>query len=477
MDFTLFNKQNLDSCGTAIFKIVGDNEGEDNIFNFMSTKQIIPKQPVNIKPQLYIKGCIIRQPRTINRINTYNCRTQRITSRIEYVLQGAEVYSSHELEAIEDVFHSRTLYLNGHKIQLDTTSIFEPLDENFPNKFRLVVPFYECEKRQSFGCKRNILYGGGKLTFGIPEELDSDTYMTDGGTQLGGYSALLDYYRGLNNTVSVTDIDIDTVETDIKFSHIFDVERNGYVDNSFYAGKVSPSNKVYGLVLSEPDAYNELSRGMNIGYSPDIVIGDITVEYEPDLSIQIGVIEVIYDACTVMPRNEWECNYGDSYITYNEGNKYLNLNIVNYNADFNYSQGSETEIMPSDGYFTFIGITEPITQGSIIGIDINDVPYTGEIVYTIEEGVGVTFDPIPVLNNDEVTVRYNYINGMENQIIAYIDGYCLPDETIALSNADDAQIPVGAQLTIQDNGVIYWSGVPTNVNEDYVSINLSNLKF
>lgn len=216
---------------------------------------------------------------------------------------------------------------------------------------------------------------------------------------------------------------------------------------------------------------------MNIGYSPDIVIGDITVEYEPDLSIQIGVIEVIYDACTVMPRNEWECNYGDSYITYNEGNKYLNLNIVNYNADFNYSQGSETEIMPSDGYFTFIGITEPITQGSIIGIDINDVPYTGEIVYTIEEGVGVTFDPIPVLNNDEVTVRYNYINGMENQIIAYIDGYCLPDETIALSNADDAQIPVGAQLTIQDNGVIYWSGVPTNVNEDYVSINLSNLKF
>src|SRR5690606_14383068 len=336
MDLTYLNNENLDECGKAIFTLTADNGGEDNIFTHL--EQSKSAATLGIKEKVYIKGCIKRMPRDIIRQISYNCRLQKVSSTVRYELQSVDIYTPEKMDEIERIFHSKNLYLNGHKIQFEGGTVFEPISDNFPNEFRLRVIISECEQRQIFGCVKqglNILPDIDDITFGVPDNAVTDVFFSDNGIRVANdYFELLEYFSTLENVVIVTNVYVELANTDVHFKYIFAVERSGYVPTSFYFHKVSTANKVYGVILSEPDNYNELSRGMNSeGNCEAPRIGTITVTQNTCQAPIVGETSVSFSPCDVLARNGWYCHDDtDNNVKYVGGQRLLNMRIFNDNV-------------------------------------------------------------------------------------------------------------------------------------------------
>lgn len=479
---TRFNNENLNECGKPVFKLVGDNGNDDNVFTHYERKPGNSLNVVSKSERLYIVGCLIRNPREITRQISQNCRVQKVSSTVTYQLQGSFMYSPEKIDEIERLFHSKHIYLNDVEIQFEGGQVFETIGEDFPNQFRLNVTISECLKWQIFGCDRPaesiVLNPDIKLTFGIPEKQSRDIYFDDSGIKIASnYTELLEYYGSRPEVISVTDIDMETVQTDVKFNRIFQIEYDRQTPDPFYYDKFSASNKVYGLQLSTPDAFNELSRGMNVGTCTDISIIGTEIISKACTDISLGSIMIIKHSCQVVDMGNWKPYNSENNILSNGLDTYLNLSLFNPDISQStstfqtgYSHVGDNETICN------IPLNEHIPEGyEIISVTLNDVEISG--AYTYLDGF-LNVDPcINFVESDNLKV---FCESTESEgfigAIGQISGMCSPSDTIEFTSDDDSQIPVGTVLTLTNTGLIMWNGPVTNYTEIGGIISISNLK-
>lgn len=487
---TRFNDENLNDCGKPIFTLIGDNGGVSNVFTHYERGQ----DPFVLKPELkkvdkiYIEGCIIRNPREITRQISQNCRLQKVSSTVTYQLQGSNVYTPEKVDEIERIFHSKTLTLNGIEIQFEGGQVFEALGEDFPNQFKLNVTISECLKWQIFGCGDEIpgqerQQESSVMTFAIPNRQSSDTYFNDNGLKVADdYEGLLNYYDSQEQVLSVTDIDTSDIQTNVPFAKIFKVEYFKETPDPFYYDKFSPSNKVFGLRLSSPDAYNELSRGMNSGSCSNVSVDSFEVITVDCSEISIQSVEITMMACEVVPILQWRALKGENLIRSADAESLLSISLFNPEMRL---------IEPETGLVSYvhdrdnetlcdIEMDGPIPDGAIVeSILLNG---TTELLdshtFIISGGNIVTLTPCIYAQFDDTVVLSYRVGGEDNYIgpIGQISGMCTPETTISFTNSDDAKIPVGSTLTIYNTGLMTWEGKLTSYLPEYGAIELSNIK-
>lgn len=91
--------------------------------------------------------------------------------------------------------------------------------------------------------------------------------------------------------------------------------------------------------------------------------------------------------------------------------------------------------------------------------------YRNQVTFSIK-----TFNETIVAAPDE-EVLINY------EIIGVIDGAARPVTMVVLSNANNETIPIGVFITIDNRGLIRYSGTPTAANETGATIELNNLVY
>lgn len=485
---TRFNNENLNDCGKAVFTLIGDNGGESNLFTHYERAQ----DPMSTAPDLkkvdkiYIEGCIIRNPRDITRQISQNCRLQKVSSLVTYQLQGSNVYTPEKVDEIERIFHSKTLTLNGIDIQFEGGQVFEDLGEDFPNQFKLNVTISECMKWQIFGCgdentTTERVEVGPEITYAIPARQVSSVYFNDNGLKVAdSYEGLLNYYRGQENVTAVTDIDIEEAQTDVNFSKIFKVAYFKESPDPFYYDKFSPSNKVYGLKLSSPDAYNELSRGMNIGKCESITIESFEVISVECTDISIESVNIVMTACEIIPILGWSQFKGGNTIKMEGEDVLLTLSL--FNPDFKYIDpitGSLSYEHPRDNEILCdVELDGTLPAGAVVNsILFNSIEIMNDHTFTIS-GNMLTLNPcLNIYYGDTVVLSYT-VGGAEQYIgqIGQINGMCSPQFEVILTSENDSQIPEGATLSIDTAGLVYWDGPLTSYNSNFGLLELKNIK-
>ena len=492
MDLTIFNNENISDCGKSIFTIIGDNGNENNVFTHYEEVPSGTLKRIKKQDKVYIEGCLIRRPREILRLISQNCRTQKVSSKVQYELQGSVIYNPEKVDEIERIFHSKDLFLNGIKIQFEGGAVFEPISESFPNEFRLRVLISECEKYQIFGCSQvnkfdydAIITDGGVetdggtdiMTFGIPANSLNKKFFNDSGLQVANsYPALLEYYEAKPNVLTVTDVPV--FSTDVPFVKVFDVQFLDQTPDPFYFDSFSPAKKVNGLLLSEPAAYNELSRGMNKEVCIAVTVGaleEISTDCE---AVIIGVLEVINTPCTICAMNDFEADPIKTKVTYLGSQRRISLGLRHDSYEFKNTEiGDATFTAVSTSTCTFVS-NAPFTADRVRRVSLNGMPIYG-VAGTIS-GTDINLSPcLTTAVSDSVVARVTKgLFEFEKIIVGVINGGCNPLETIVLTNSDDAQIPIGAELTITTNGIIYYQGAPTSFTPtDKPNILFVNINF
>lgn len=278
------------------------------------------------------QGVIQQVPREIERTYSLNCRLQKTQSQRLYELKSIKTaFPAWKMNEIENQLHAQYIYVEDERYEFNGGTAFDriKIPGDCATYFRLVTTLNDCSIYQIFGCGDNCNTTGSSFAaFVVPESGD---FYNEARTYIGNTAEeVYNYYSNLPN---VQDLQIiDPNDYDCEFSFGFVIYYNGFVPNSFYAGGVMQSNRVYGMTESELE---DVCTRIEVPCS-SAEIGVITTSEQTCDTPSIGTItnesytEIMVG---VYPVNDWVDN-GDTGAVLSNGVLRLSIDLSNTNYPY-----------------------------------------------------------------------------------------------------------------------------------------------
>lgn len=477
-----FIKRPVTSCNKPVIKLVTTSECNDSITDdHYGTGTVIDGSngvsPFPFYKVTNLRGFVKNVPREIVRQNSRNCKPQKVSSSIVYEIQGADFYPGWKMRELEDMFHAKTINIDGEDVLYYGGRMFEEIGKFCNPVYRLVTNVQECEKFQIYGCGNectpNCFY------FLLPANIVTQNFFNEAGQQIAStYQQLLDWYASQSNVQEAIDINT-SLQIACQYFKVFKVVGTGYIPAFLFYDSPSQSNKVYGMTLdcNLPD-YSKLCGGVDnrscgqLQIEPPVVF-ELTCG---DLTITDVVVFIIGESCAVAPFPAWEQHTGTTNIISSGTVRTFNLSVINptYIGE---PPASGVRIYETPiGELTCTLNTGVPPNGNVTEVLLDGVPTTG---YGYNPSTQVmTFSPC-VEGEVEITINYDTpgINPtFSNELIANITGSsCLPSTTFYFNNASNPDIPLGATLIIDTLGNVKWTGSPTSADGDGSVIEFENI--
>jgi hypothetical protein len=480
-----FIKRPITSCNKPVIKLVTTSECVDSITddNYGTGTVIDGSNGVSPFPFYKVtnlRGFVKNVPREIVRQNSRNCKPQKVSSSIVYEIQGADFYPGWKMRELEDMFHAKTINIDGQDVLYYGGRMFEEVGKFCTPVYRLVTNVQECEKSQIYGCGNecapNCFY------FLLPANVVTQNFFNEAGQQIAStYQQLLDWYASQSNVQEAVDINA-SLQIACQYFKVFKVVGTGYIPAFLFYDSPSQSNKVYGMTLdcSLPD-YSKLCGGVDnrscgqLQIEPPVVF-ELTCG---DVTIGDVVVFVVGQSCSIAPFPAWVQHTGDTSITSVGSTRTLDLSVFNptyivTDPEENYwviVVGLEPNLCELEAVGVPIGI--PVTQVKVDGVFIDDSLWEYDPITRI-----MTFTPCLEIGQEVTLV---YLTGgasptFSNELIANITGSsCLPSTMLYFNNASNPEIPAGATLTIDTLGNIKWTGSPTSADGTGTVIEVENI--
>lgn len=465
-------KRPITSCNKPVIKLVTTTECKDNIAdNYYGTGTAIDGSGgASNFPFVKItnlRGFIKDSPREITRQDSLNCRTQKVFSKVSYQLQGGDYYPSWKMRELEEMFHAKQIIIDGQEVKFPTQTPFEEIGRFCNPVYRLRAAIDECRRQQIYGCQSEC--APNCYHFLVPANIVTQNFFNEAGQQVAStYTQLLDWYRSQSNISEVADVN--NVQIQCQFFKIFKVVGTGYVPSFLFYDSPTQSNKIFGKALdcTTPN-YSTLCGNVDNRACGEIQINPVVV-YEltcGDVTITDVEVFIIGESCNVVPFPAWVQHTGDTDITSAGNVRTLNLSVFN-----------DTYIgtAPTEGSWVKIIGSEiegcDLPTGVPVGANVTAVKVNGSFLSPSEYNYNPANQQasfMPCLNiDDEVTFEYSEGGSFptfSNEIIAVIQGTsCLPTTTLYLNNANNASIPLGSTLVIDNLGNVKWIGAPTSAD-------------
>lgn len=405
------------ACGAPVLRLISQFDCLDNF-----TGEYYGKPDVTLAGSAdftYVKvttfkGQLKRNPRTIERTLSYNCRLQKVESTQQFLLEGFEFFPEWKMVEIESQLHAPYLYLDNNV----TTSKYNYAgDEAFSlvskcvELYKLQATLEFCKQQQIFGCGEDcgalpVNYDGSNALFIIPGAYQGGGFYSDQKEYIAhDYAGLLDYMRTRNGVTDVMETDISTLDTNLY--KVFGVKSQANIPTVIYYDSPVAKNKIYATQVSD----EELLKLKETAYCETPVAETFTIAEATCLKPVFGV---------------WTLS----------------------------AQVSEELVITGYGNWT---IDAAATNASLYEDQITlSIKVTNSVlVQELED------EPVPVVD----------------QIIGYISSKGWPSTYVVLTHEQNSSIPEYAALTIDNNGEIRYIGNATTATETLSAIQLSNLTY
>jgi hypothetical protein len=479
-----FIKRPITSCNKPVIKLVTTTECTDSIADdHYGTGSVIDGSngvsPFPFYKVTNLRGFVKNVPRETIRQNSKNCKVQKVSSSVVYQIQGADFYPGWKMRELEEMFHAKTINIDGEDVLFYGGRMFEEIGKFCNPVYRLITNVQECERFQIFGCgdecTPNCFY------FLLPANIVTQNFFNEAGQQIAStYQQLLDWYASQSNVQQAVDINA-SLQIACQYFKVFKVVGTGYIPAFLFYDSPSQSNKVYGMTLdcTLPD-YSKLCGGVDNRSCGELQI-EPPVVFEltcGDLTITDVVVFVVGQSCAVTPFPAWVLHTGDTGITSLGTTRTLNLSLFN---------DTYIAVDPVENYWVkVLDVSDDpcdLQTGVPAGVNVTQVKVDGvfldDSLWEYDPMTQIChFDPCLEIPNEVTLV---WLSGgafptFSNELIANITGSsCLPSTTLYFNNASNPDIPVGATLTIDTLGNVKWTGSPTSADGTGTVIEVENI--
>lgn len=413
-------------CGDKLIKIIT----VDDCYNkFLDEYYSVP--PVIISGDAtftysrstIMKGRIVRRPREIQRDISYNCKLQRVESTPVFLLEGFEYLPPWKMFDLEGQLHSQYIWvqdvLGSNRYEFAGGVPFRKVEgaNSCTEIFKLETEMQECRQRQVFGCSEpcdSIGYEGYTNFFIIPSAYAGNGFYGDDRSYIAAdTTGLIDYLRAFADVTDVAELAFSPA-SDCDYYAVIGVAGNGYLPNTIYYGIPTAANRIFAVSLDEA---SEVCNFVNPNNCATPVLGVVTL--------------VPVDCATPV--------LGDVTMTIITPEEVGIIQYIPMNWEFVYS-GSPA--VPED------------TEASV---------YNNQVTFSIKaRNYGV---PEP-----ELTFIFS------GEVIGVMGAEGRPSTLRMLTSANNGSLTDEQTITIDEYGLITYSGPPTDVDEgNYSEVQLSNL--
>jgi hypothetical protein len=410
-----------------------------------------------------ITAKIRQRPREITREISYNCNTQRVESFKPYLLESVSnrgVFPTWKMNEIEGMFHAPTIYITDFKdentYQFAGGIICELLYKCW-EIFKLKTVLQSCSVRQVYGCNEGC-DTASEYTFLVPEDGNDDFY-SENNTHIGGYEALLNWYRAQSGVSSVVDNSGTYANTDGSFT----VTGSGYIPTSFYYNSISRSNRVFGTT-------NPVAPVISCAMP---VLGTAVVEDQVCTTPVLGtavVEDMPEELAAVNDYGNWDVDQSVSNVVLSESYGRLNITTANTTLVADPTTISNWQQISAD--MASADITVP--DGDCLVLIYAAQTYQRTVDFTQAGSVVTMTNGVIFAIGDEVTVGMqdstNGVPYLTNEIIGVISPNGRPAAPYIVETDDYT-------LVIDITGNILYTGYPTTTDGTGSEIIITNLYY
>lgn len=445
-------------------------------------------QPFAYRRVTNIRGFVSRVPRTIERIVSQNCRTQKTTSSRIWQIQGADLYPVWKMDEIETMLQSEHITIDGEDVVYRAAEpAFTLAYNSCTGLFTLRINVEECTIQNIYGCGESCEQFYYVLAIPIALPLDDNgnvNFFTDGASLIGNdITSLMQYLRNQTGVTDVQDL-TGVISLNCSFYAIISISGiNPVLPPYFYINYPSVKNKVWlrKLNVVNPD-YDSLCNNINTTKCKALHIGTPTIIALTcsDVILDTPIVTLFGGNCWVDPVPYWEQYSGVTSIVGGYGTNTLNLSLFNQNLPIAVSDltGQYDYTAGSSGACS---VLIPNGQGAII--DLVEIKGSPTSDYNFNQSTGVIdFTGFTCLGaSDFVHIEYHFPAGigqvLSGQVIAEIKGGCLPTNTTYVTHSINPSIPDGSTLIIGTDGKIRWVGRVTTSDNTGSVIEVTNIVY
>lgn len=465
MGLTNIQRQIAD-CNKPVIRIEAYSDCYDNI-----TSEYYGS---GYKKTMNLKGFIKSLPRDIERVVSFNCRTQQVRSTELYNIQGADLYPEWKKRELEDFFSLQHIVIDGVEINFLGGRIFEEANSGCPKLYRLNANIEECLKQQIHGCATTC--ESNQITFLIPERSLDDKFYNSGGQLIATtFAGLMQWFSVQNGVKEVEEI---SAQVDCLYTHVFRVTGSG-VPTIFYFDSPTIGNKVIGKIVSQ-DNLNSLCNGVNNNLCGTLLADTPTVYELTCGDMTVGTINVfiIGQNCDVEAVGNWT-ESGINEITSVGSAKTLTLKL----------ESSFYVEPPAPSTGTTFSYTSSTQTNCAIQTDIADDAVIQEVRRNgiVQTGGQYSYDAMTKIitltncldTNDTLEIDYSFTSyPVISEIVARITGtQCQPKQMYTFNHYTNPQIPEGASLILYPSGDIKWNGKVTFADNSGSLIEIDNIYY
>lgn len=429
------------------------------------------------KKILNLRGYIRAIPREIERTISFNCKTQKVRSATQYLIQSSDAFPEWKMREIEDNFSLETIVIDGYKIIHRGGSLFEKINNTCPFLYRFSATVEECPRQQIHGCESDCSTSKDNV-FIIPDKQIRPVYFNSQGQQIASsFSQLLDWYRVQTGVTVAEEI---SVQIDCLYYKVFRVRGTGIIPSVFYYDAPLPNNKVSAYVIDlENDDVNRICNGVNNNLCGLLMIDTPTV-YEiecGDLTIGTPTVFIIGQNCDVEAVGNWtESGTNEIVSVGNSKTMTLKLQSSVYveppppsGTTFNYTSNTQSNCaiptnIPADAIIIQVRRNGVVQSG-------------GQYSFNPSNGIITLTNCLNTGDNLQVDFSFTTFPSI-SEVVARITGtQCYPKQMYMYNNQTNPQIPVGSTLVLYQNGDIKWVGYVPFADNSGSLIQIDNIYY
>lgn len=384
-----------------------------------------------------LRGRFVQRQREITRQISYNCKLQRAESARQYLLESYDLFPAWKMDEIEGQFHAPYIWVeteNSYKeYQFIGGSVFDKAEgaRDCTEYFKMEATISECIIRQTFGCGDDCSitgYAGYASFFIVPQSYNGGNVYDSNKTLIAAdIDGLVDWLHAFEG---VTEVEIIAAESgspvvspaispvSCAYDYVIGVKtqtQDVYIPSAIYFNSPFAANKIYGVTF---DAISDICDLIPATLCATPVLDYYTLE-------PVACSTPVLDYYTLEP------------ITADD------VDLIQY--------------VPDGWDFVMSG--SPATAEGVSATVFNN-----EVTFSIK--VRNTGYPMPDDDFQFAQTR-----------IGVLGSNGRPEFDVIL-NSENSNL-TGEQFVVVDaQGIIYYSGEPTSVDEgNYSEILLTNLKF
>lgn len=221
----------------------------------------------------YIPGQLKLQPAEIKRNITFLGKPQRVENVEKFSLSGLQIFPDWKMREIESVLSGRRIFVDGIEYVYRGAKAFSRDEMQGTNSWIFKTELENTPKINDFTCIEDCITNC--YYFIITSGEKNQDYYREDKTKIGDtYQELIDYFKSLNDVISVTDINTATVGCHV--TAVLKIDSFGYVPSFIYYKM--PLNE-YKIFVKFDDCKNpvKLCEGMtNCGVLPSEISSAFT---------------------------------------------------------------------------------------------------------------------------------------------------------------------------------------------------------